>query len=130
MSMRPRWNGMCPAGKHGLDYETQECDLCAREAKPSRVLTKRPAEEIVLRALVHGIPVKLAGTTVHFAENGDLCVPTTRLTLGTGKAEEVFVEYPMTVGQFVRACREIPEEELFGIGASTALTQINARRAR
>ena len=26
---RPRsWSGMCPAGKHGLDYEGQRCDLC------------------------------------------------------------------------------------------------------
>lgn len=22
------WNGLCPAGKHGLDYEGQPCDLC------------------------------------------------------------------------------------------------------
>ena len=22
------WSGMCPAGKHGLDYEGQRCDLC------------------------------------------------------------------------------------------------------
>lgn len=22
------WNGMCPAGKHGLDYEGQACDRC------------------------------------------------------------------------------------------------------
>ena len=23
------WNGMCPAGLHGLDYAGQSCDLCA-----------------------------------------------------------------------------------------------------
>ena len=23
-----RWSGMCPAGKHGLDFEGQLCDLC------------------------------------------------------------------------------------------------------
>ena len=23
-----KWRGMCPAGKHGLDYEGQRCDLC------------------------------------------------------------------------------------------------------
>lgn len=22
------WNGMCPARKHGLDFEGQRCDLC------------------------------------------------------------------------------------------------------
>ena len=27
---RPRsWNGMCPAAKHGLDFEGQRCDLCS-----------------------------------------------------------------------------------------------------
>ena len=24
-----QWNGLCPAGKHGLDFEGQRCDLCA-----------------------------------------------------------------------------------------------------
>ena len=24
-----RWNGMCPAGKHGLDFQGQPCDRCA-----------------------------------------------------------------------------------------------------
>jgi hypothetical protein len=31
------WNGLCAAGRHGLDYEGQACDLCA---KPPRA---RPA---------------------------------------------------------------------------------------
>ena len=33
---RPRsWSGMCPAGKHGLDYEGQRCDLCpSTEVQP------------------------------------------------------------------------------------------------
>jgi hypothetical protein len=25
-----KWKGKCPAGLHGLDYEGQRCDLCAR----------------------------------------------------------------------------------------------------
>jgi len=25
------WSGMCKAGKHGLDYKGQACDLCPRE---------------------------------------------------------------------------------------------------
>lgn len=29
MSAQQKWNGMCPAGKHGLDYEGQPCDECA-----------------------------------------------------------------------------------------------------
>jgi hypothetical protein len=24
------WNGLCPAGKHGLDHEGQACDLCPK----------------------------------------------------------------------------------------------------
>ena len=27
----PVWNGMCPAGKHGLDFEGQDCDVCQHE---------------------------------------------------------------------------------------------------
>ncbi len=37
VSPAPRWwwNGLCPAGKHGLDFEGQRCDLCAAtEAEP------------------------------------------------------------------------------------------------
>lgn len=26
---------MCPAGKHGLDYEGQACDVCAHDADPA-----------------------------------------------------------------------------------------------
>jgi hypothetical protein len=32
----PRWwNGLCPEGKHGLDFEGQRCDLCP--ASPEEV---------------------------------------------------------------------------------------------
>jgi hypothetical protein len=31
---REWWNGLCPAGKHGLDFEGQRCDLCAAEENP------------------------------------------------------------------------------------------------
>lgn len=25
-----KWNGLCPASKHGLDFKGQACDLCSR----------------------------------------------------------------------------------------------------
>ncbi|MCJ7437635.1 MAG: hypothetical protein MUP97_07745 [Acidimicrobiia bacterium] len=28
------WNGLCPAGTHGLDFEGQRCDLCPPEERP------------------------------------------------------------------------------------------------
>jgi len=28
LRQRAEWNGMCPAGKHGLDHRGQMCDLC------------------------------------------------------------------------------------------------------
>jgi ferredoxin len=32
------WDGMCPAGKHGLDFQRQPCDLCAKaEPQPFRL---------------------------------------------------------------------------------------------
>lgn len=27
---RETWDGLCPAGKHGLDYAGQPCDLCRK----------------------------------------------------------------------------------------------------
>jgi hypothetical protein len=29
-----KWNGMCPAGKHGADFQGQSCDLCAGVESP------------------------------------------------------------------------------------------------
>lgn len=26
------WSGQCPAGKHGLDFEGQDCDVCRHDA--------------------------------------------------------------------------------------------------
>jgi hypothetical protein len=28
-----RWNGLCAAGQHALDFEAQPCDLCAAETR-------------------------------------------------------------------------------------------------
>jgi hypothetical protein len=36
------WNGMCPAGKHGLDSEDQPCDLCAAASSKTTKARKRP----------------------------------------------------------------------------------------
>jgi hypothetical protein len=30
--LKARWSGFCEAGKHGLDFEGQRCDLCASES--------------------------------------------------------------------------------------------------
>jgi hypothetical protein len=34
------WNGLCPAGKHGLDFEDQSCDLCAAEVATAKASPK------------------------------------------------------------------------------------------
>lgn len=26
----PSWSGLCPSGRHGLDFEGQACDLCEK----------------------------------------------------------------------------------------------------
>lgn len=31
MADASRWNGLCPAGKHGLDVQGQRCDRCPRD---------------------------------------------------------------------------------------------------
>lgn len=30
---RRRWDGLCPAGRHGLDFKSQPCDRCAASAR-------------------------------------------------------------------------------------------------
>ena len=32
------WDGFCPAGYHGLDYQGQACDLCAKDSTGKREL--------------------------------------------------------------------------------------------
>lgn len=32
------WDGFCPAGMHGLDYQGQACDLCAKDSTGRREL--------------------------------------------------------------------------------------------
>jgi hypothetical protein len=39
--VEPQWSGMCPTGKHGLDYEGQPCDVCAHNADPNLKCTYR-----------------------------------------------------------------------------------------
>lgn len=41
------WNGLCPAGTHGLDYEGQACDICARaKLAPPRATLPRAAKPV------------------------------------------------------------------------------------
>lgn len=35
------WNGLCFAGKHGLDYPTQPCDRCAASKRKARAKSRR-----------------------------------------------------------------------------------------
>lgn len=46
-----RWDGMCPAGLHGLDYWGQKCDLCPPVAPlPHPELWTRAEVEALLAA--------------------------------------------------------------------------------
>lgn len=37
MKSKPKWNGLCPSGRHGLDYEGQACDCSRRKPKAPKV---------------------------------------------------------------------------------------------
>lgn len=39
----PKWNGMCPARRHGLDYQGQNCDLCAEDTVEVVIVDRRCA---------------------------------------------------------------------------------------
>lgn len=43
LNARESWSGLCPAGKHGLDYEGQPCDLCEPEPEPERKIISQCA---------------------------------------------------------------------------------------
>jgi hypothetical protein len=57
MSERKRkWDGFCPAGKHGLDYRGQPCDLCPAPAMPSDRPRALEPHEVVIAALYRACP--------------------------------------------------------------------------
>ena len=54
------WNGRCPAGRHGLDYEDQPCDLCRHESETVMSPANRD-RTLQLRLLArHGKPLTRA----------------------------------------------------------------------
>jgi hypothetical protein len=48
-----QWSGMCPTGKHGLDYEGQPCDVCAHDADPNLKCTYRNCRVCARKQHVH-----------------------------------------------------------------------------
>lgn len=46
---KTKWNGMCPANKHGLDYETQDCAACKAPQ------TREQATALYINFLTHEV---------------------------------------------------------------------------
>ena len=97
---------------------------------------RHPAE-IVLRALMGGqelemddLVFKLEGhTRLLFKRKGS-----SKMKFGPGKVtvveHEPWVGCDMRVDQFLSMCVKIPRDDLFMLGANTALTEINREGAR
>jgi len=66
------WNGKCPANKHGLDYERQPCDLCAKQA---RVVIYGDDDTLELLKKIN-IALSTRGLVLadHSADGSDHCV--------------------------------------------------------
>lgn len=97
----------------------------------------RSPAEIVLRALMAGQELEV-GDLVYKLEGGvRLLVKrkgSFKMELRPDK-EHVVTNEPwmladIRVGQFLSMCNQIPRDELFILGANTALTNINRRRGR
>ena len=95
---------------------------------------RRPAAEIVLRALLTGQQVeheemayRLEGGQLLWRHRGSQ-----RVEMREGEAVVVDGEPPwfgceLTLTAFLRMCEDFSRDDLFMMGASTALTQINRR---
>ena len=56
--VEPQWSGICPTGKHGLDYEGQPCDVCAHDADPNLKCTYRNCRVCARKQHVHSCKQK------------------------------------------------------------------------
>lgn len=81
---KPKWNGLCAAG-HGLDYEGQPCDYCARLETAALLREKCP----------HGVATRI--------ESCDVCDRTVRLTAADAASVEEALRGLRQVLELVKA---------------------------
>jgi hypothetical protein len=81
---------------------------------------KRNAE-IVFRALMLGIPVKLGINTLELNEETGL--------IGAVIDKDVYImpDGPMSLNTFIKKCEELPETEIVGLAADCAMTAMKRR---
>jgi hypothetical protein len=91
---------------------------------------RKPAYEIVLNALQAGLTVRL-GDREYMMQDDQIVIKVTCYKNGLDKdCEEKMLVIDMTLNNFISLCNQIPENELFGIGCSVALTNMHKEKNR
>jgi hypothetical protein len=93
---------------------------------------KRPKACVVLNHLLHGgrsfkvtFKNETEPRTFVFDNENSLCE-----LRKTDDGEEILLRFDVGLGEFVKMCEEIPDDELFLIGAETGMIEMNQERLR
>lgn len=100
------WNGLCPKGRHGLDYQGQPCDLCA---KPRRAASRGGRQYVSFEGAVHLMgPLQAEFTLCGVAE--DAADSERDESLRFEKTTKRTVSCPQCV-RFIEHCRYVKTQE-------------------
>ena len=83
---------------------------------------KRPEAVIVLEALLQGRRVVLADRLC-VLEGNELRLVGERRDSQTGESGECLLPFPMHVSDFLKACEQLSDDEVFILAAETALAK-------
>lgn len=115
----------------GKREKTRARELMEALVAEERANMKHPAE-IVLRALMAGQEIEDGDLVFKLEGHTRLLVKrrgSSKTTFGPGKVtvveSEPWIGADMRIDQFLSMCMKIPRDDLFILGANTALTEIN-----
>lgn len=83
--------------------------------------------KLVLKSLMGGVPVKIAGITYAMGENNDICQKVARYTYSKGvevKHDYEYMGLQLPFMSFIRLCEKVTTEERVVIAANIVLNDI------
>ena len=94
--------------------------------------TERPIEQVVLEALLCGLPVKLDNYVYRMIDDGSLCIEATRTTFEDGFSitEQCLLGADMSFGEFIRETRKLDEAQRLELVSNITLTKYNRERVK
>lgn len=93
----------------------------------------KPKTIIVLEALHVGLPIQLDGYELVTSDTGEVCIEATRARYENGQPVDAgtqLLPFEVSLNGFIRACEDLPDDEITRIAASTALTKHKRQEAR